>query len=73
MKYKLDPQQQAEVQLTINNVVFTATCTKAQLNDLFGEADSFYSEEDYDDYITDGSATEDWSIDVVTYPDLVDD
>jgi hypothetical protein len=73
MKYKLNEQQQAEVQLTINSVVFTATCTEAQLNDLFGEADCFDSEEDYDDYITDGSATEDWSIDVSNYPDLADD
>ena len=73
MKYRLNEQQQAEVQLTIENVVFTATCTEAQLNDLFGKADSFDSEEDYADYITDGGAAADWSIDVANYPDLIDD
>ena len=72
MKYRLNEQQQAEVQLTINSVVFTAICTEAQLNDLFGAADSFDCEEDYEEYITDSSVSDDWSIEVTGYPDMTD-
>ncbi len=70
MRYVLNAQGNAEVQLTINEVVFTATCTEAQLNDLFGNANSFDTEEDYEDYITDGGGSDDWAIDITGYPDL---
>ncbi len=70
MRYVLNAQGNAEVQLTINEVVFTATCTEAQLTSLFGNANSCDTEEDYEDYITDGSASDDWAIDITGYPDL---